>query len=151
MEARAHLRHLLRLEKRDGFPWNRAKGENISLIKGTYGTLKKGNIFPWKHANRRISSPVSAREGKKSSLKIDPRQLVSGKRHALPSEHIFGSPDAGLPAREAIQRHKPMQFFGKTHPKAGLKAKSNSTIMATFILHSPPIKAVQSISKSELL
>ena len=27
VEARAHLRHLLRLEKKDGFPWNRAKGE----------------------------------------------------------------------------------------------------------------------------
>ena len=37
------------------------------------------------------------------------------------------------------------------HPKAGFKAKLNSTIMATFVLHSPPIKAVQSISKSELL
>ena len=27
VEARAHSRHLLRLEKRDGFPWNRAKEE----------------------------------------------------------------------------------------------------------------------------
>ena len=33
VEAQAHLRHLLRLEKRDGFPWNRAKEETLSLIK----------------------------------------------------------------------------------------------------------------------
>ena len=39
----------------------------------------------------------------------------------------------------------------RIYPKAGLKAKLNSTTMATFELHIPPIKAVQSISKSEPL
>jgi len=63
VEKRAHLRHLLRLENRDGFPLEPCEGENVSLIKGTYGALKKGNILPWKRVNRRISSPVSAREG----------------------------------------------------------------------------------------
>ena len=39
----------------------------------------------------------------------------------------------------------------RTYPKAGLKEKLNSTTMATFVLHIPPIKAIQSISKSEPL
>ena len=39
----------------------------------------------------------------------------------------------------------------RIYPKAGLKAKLNSTTMTTFELHIPPIKAVQSISKSEPL
>jgi len=120
VEARAHLRHLLRLENRDGFPWNRAKGENVSLIKGTYGALKKGNILPRKRANRRISPSINTKKGV-ILLVIDPRQVISGKRHALPSEHIFGSPDAELPAREAIQRREPVQFFGKLIPKQDSK------------------------------
>ena len=39
----------------------------------------------------------------------------------------------------------------RIYPKAGLKAKLNSTTIATFVLHIPPIKAIQSISKSEPL
>jgi len=39
----------------------------------------------------------------------------------------------------------------RTYPKAGLKAELNSTTMATFVLHIPQIKAIQSISKSEPL
>ena len=45
----------------------------------------------------------------------------------------------------------PYDSLANLHPKAGSKAKLNSTIMATFILHTPPFKAVQSISKSEPL
>ena len=39
----------------------------------------------------------------------------------------------------------------RIYPKAGLKAKLNSTTMAMFVLHIPPINAIQSISKSEPL
>ena len=96
VEARAHLRHLLRLDKRDGFPWNRAKEENVSLIKGTYGALKKGNILPWKRANRRISPSVSAREGV-ISLEDRPMAVGLGKAIDVP-ERTYS---AKLPRRES--------------------------------------------------
>ena len=49
MEARALLRHSLRLEKRDGFPWNRVKGRNALPHKGIHYALKRGSILPRKH------------------------------------------------------------------------------------------------------
>ena len=64
----------------------------------------------------------------------------------LQSELIPGSPDAKL-----LRVANLYNSSANLHPKVGLKAKLNSTIMATFILHTPPIKAVQSVSKSELL
>ena len=36
-----------------------------------------------------------------------------------------------------------------SNPEAGLKAKLNSTTMATLVLHRPSIEAIQSISESE--
>ena len=150
MEARAHLRHSLRLDNRDGFHWNRTREENVSLIKGTYGALKKGNILPWKRANRRISPLVSARE-RVISLESDPRQLASEKQRTFQSEPISGSPDAELPAREAESRI--CTILRRIYPKAGLKAKLNSTIMATFILHTPPkqFKVFRSLGYCRLL
>jgi len=66
----------------------------------------------------------------------------------LQSELIPGSLDANLSSREATQMRIYM-ILQRTYPKAGLKSKLNSTIMATFVLHIPPIKAVQSISNSD--
>ena len=100
--------------------------------------------------NRRISPSISARVGV-ILLVIGPQQLALGKQQMFQSELIPGSPDAELLAREATQGHEPLcNSSANLHPKAGFKAKLNSTIMATFILHTP-IEAVQSISKSEPL
>ena len=66
----------------------------------------------------------------------------------LQSELILGSLDANLSSREATQMRIHM-ILQRTYPKAGLKAKLNLTTMATFVLHIPPIKAVQNISNSD--
>ena len=97
----------------------------------------------------RISPSINAREGV-ILLVIDPQQLASGKKQMFQSELVPGSSDAELHRREATQTRIYM-ILRRTYPKAGLKAKLNSTTMATFILHIPPIKVVQSISKSEPL
>ena len=54
-------------------------------------------------------------------------------------------PDAKLP------KSRIYTILRRIYPKVGLKAKLNSTTMATFVLYIPPIKAIQSISKSEPL
>ena len=87
VEARAHLRHSLRLDNRDDFHWNRTKEENVSLIKGTHDALKKGSILPWKRANQRISPSNSVREGV-ILLVTSPWQLVSEKQGEFLSELI---------------------------------------------------------------
>ena len=119
--------------------------------KGTYCALKKGNILPWKRANRRISPSISARE-EVILLVTGPRQLASRKRQTLQGERISRSPDAELPAREATQGHEPLcNSLANLHPKAGFKAKLNSTIMATFIHHlSKQFKVFQSLSHCRL-
>ena len=67
VEARAHLRHLLRLEKRDGFPWNRAKEETISLIKAF--------ITPRRRLEEREYPPSETREGR-ISPSINAREVI---------------------------------------------------------------------------
>ena len=84
----------------------------------------------------RISPSISAREEVNPS-RNRPTAVGLGKATDVPERSY---PDANLHDSSA-----------NLHPKVGFKAKLNSTTMATFVLHIPPIKAVQSISKSEPL
>ena len=130
-------------------PWNRAKGENVSLIKGTYGALNKGNILPWKRANRRTSPSIGAKEGM-ILLVTAPRQLALKRQQEFQSELISWKPRRGATPTRSYSRTS--VILRRIHPKAGLKAKLNSTIKATFILHilSKQFKVFRSLSYCRL-
>ena len=92
---------------------------------------------------------------------IGRKQLASGKgkcskANLLRTARTWSYPDAKLSRREATQtRSYPesriYMILWRIYPKAELKAKLNSTTMAMFVLQIPPIKAIQSILKSEPL
>ena len=77
-----------------------------------------------------------------------PTAVVLRKATDAPERTYSRKPRCELSSREATQMRIYM-ILQQTYPKAGLKAKLNSTTMVTFVLHIPPIKAIQSISKSE--
>ena len=72
-----------------------------------------------------------------------------GKATDVPERTYLQKPRCGATRTRSYPDASLHDSSANLHPKAGFKA--NSTIMATFILHTPPIKAVQSISKSEPL
>ena len=108
-KGRKRLPHKRHLWRLEETPLETCKSENISLDQRREGVIL---------------------------LVIDPRQLVSGKQRTFQSEPISGSPDAELPAHEAESRI--CTILRRIYPKAGLKAKLNSTIMAMIIPHTPP-------------
>ena len=117
-------------------------------------------------------SLVNAREvistsGREIILLVTSQKVVSlGKGRAFQDQfetnllreaRTRSYPDAELPRCGATQTRSysesriytiPRRTY--SNPEAGLKAKLNSTTMATFVLHIPSIKAIQSILKPEL-
>jgi len=77
-----------------------------------------------------------------------PWQLALKRQQEFQGELISWKPRCGATPTRSYSRTS--TILRRIHPKAGLKAKLNSTIMATFILHTT-ITAVQSVSESELL
>ena len=120
------------------------------------------------HAEGMISL-VNAREvistsGKKIILLVTSRkQLVSEKERRSKTnwKRIYSGsyPDAELPRCGATQTRSysdaKLSRIANLHDssvnlfQSGNKAKLNSTTMATFVLHIPSIKVIQSISKPE--
>ena len=105
-------------------------------------------------------SLVNAREviltskKEQSFSKLAKRQLTSGKERRSKTNskrNYFGRLERGAIQTRSYPESRIYTVPRRTYsnPEAGSKAKLNSTTMATFVLHIPSIKAIQSISKPE--
>ena len=141
--------------ERERFPSKTRKGGTISLINVIYWALRKG-IFSLENAQGRNDLPRLMQERffqprKRSNPSRNwPKAVGLGKEQHSKANLFWEArmrsyPDAKLPESRIYT------ILWRIYPKAGLKAKLNSTTMATFVLHIPPFKVIQSISKSEPL
>jgi len=117
-----YIRHLWRLEEREYPPLETCNPENISLDQC-----------------KRRSNPPRDRP-----TTVGFEKATGVPKRTYPRKPRYGATRARSYSRICI-------ILRQIYPKAGLTAKLNSTIMAMFILHTPPITAVQSVSKSGLL
>ena len=145
-----HSRHLLRLDGRDGFPLEPCKGRKRLPHKRHLWRLEKGKHPPLVRCDRRIS-PSNGAKGEMILLVNQPMTVGFEKATGVPKRTYSRKPRCGATRARSYSESRSSAILRQIYPKAGLKAKLNSTIMATFIFHTPSITAVQSVSKSGLL
>ena len=136
MEARAHLRHLLRLDGRDGFPLELYKGRKCLPHERHLWRLEEREYPPLETCK---SENISLDQCKRRSNppRNRPMAVGLGKARRVSKRTYFWKPRCGATRTQTRSDSRICTILRRIYPKAGLKAKLNSTIMAMFILHPP--------------
>ena len=139
LEARANLRHLLSLEKKEYSPSEMRKGGMISLVNAREVISTSGKDIILLVTGRKQLASGKERCSKTDLKRIYFRRLERG---AIQTRSYS---DAKL-SRIANLHDSLANLF---QSGSRIESEAELTTMATFIFHIPSIKAIQSISESE--